>query len=125
MKHIKVASATPAQVSWLVTMIETDRLRAEGEPIKQWWLEQLATGQGAHPYATDWLWGGPLAERERIEVYTWGHDDYCAKATDFSRRPDGDGVFAEQFGETELLARMRCFVASVYGEEVDVPEGLL
>jgi hypothetical protein len=37
----------------------------------------------------------------------------------------GMGVTYLRFGDTPLIAAMRCFVASKLGDEVDVPEKLL
>ena len=83
-----------------------------------------------HPYyegfdygffpSTDWAQGGPIIERERINTIvtftgeTWiGHIGH-----------DGNYAF-HQTGPTPLVAAMRCYVASRFGEEIDVPEDLL
>ena len=62
-----------------------------------------------------WEQGGPIIEREKIDVcvdndgwFTW----YAKK---------GD---VERGGATPLIAAMRCYVASKLGPEVDVPEEL-
>ena len=65
--------------------------------------------------STDWEQGGPIIEREKIDVcvdndgwFTW----YAKK---------GD---VERGGATPLIAAMRCYVASKLGEEVEIPEAL-
>ena len=80
--------------------------------------------------STDWKEGGPIIEREGIELL-------CnLTATEASRFKDAHADWqafyrhqraTEQrsFGTTPLTAAMRCFVASKLGEEVDVPEELL
>lgn len=84
------------------------------------------------PYqpSTDWAQGGPIIEREGIDLY-------CNVPTN-PRHPDlywrGSWRarycrcgFGTEFihGETALIAAMRCFVASKLGDEVEVPEELL
>jgi hypothetical protein len=80
---------------------------------------------GERPYSpsTNWSSGGPIIEREKIPVW-WGGDMewHAALAT---ANPDGSGGidvragYADTFiGPTPLIAAMRAFVASRFGEEV-------
>ncbi len=69
--------------------------------------------------STDWSQGGPIIDREGIELkrsmtkpFVWAAFAY--------RSPR-----AHRCGPTPLIAAMRCFVASKMGDEVDVPSGLL
>jgi len=66
-------------------------------------------------YSINWTQGGPIIEREKIDVcvdndgwFTW-----CAKKGD-----------VELGGATPLIAAMRCYVASKLGDEVEIPEGM-
>ena len=68
-----------------------------------------------HFYSTDWSEGGPIIERERIDVYGFDGEQWGAE----------DNLRARQYGDTPLVAAMRCYVASKLGEEIDVPEALL
>jgi hypothetical protein len=67
-------------------------------------------------YSTMWSVGGPIIEREKIKlepVYRLkggAFVEWSAKALVY--------VFAME-GETALIAAMRCYVASKFGEEVD------
>ena len=70
-------------------------------------------GYPEHHYSADWAQGGPIIERERIELE---HDGFQWWA-----RIRADEDFS---GPTPLIAAMRCYVASVLGDEVDVPEEL-
>ena len=61
--------------------------------------------------ADDWEQGGPILEREKIELV-----------------PNGNGWDAMQAdqhipneGPTPLVAAMRCYVASKFGDEVELP----
>ena len=66
-------------------------------------------------YSTDWSQGGPIIERERIDLEcSFEGADWSAMS---STRKVGSGP-------TPLIAAMRCYVASKLGDEVDVPEEL-
>jgi hypothetical protein len=71
-----------------------------------------------------WEKGGPIIEREEInlEIHEGGH----TRAVFYrSRLPfDGQAKYHHQHGPTPLIAAMRCFVASRYGDTVDVPDAL-
>ena len=70
-----------------------------------------------------WEKCGPIIEREKITLdYDFdgqGLSLWTARKYAF----DGTLLFAE-FGETPLVAAMRCFCASRLGDEVDVPAEL-
>ena len=74
----------------------------------------------------DWAQGGPIIEREEIELHKWALDGWDARATNYSflNTPNERPEFARQHGPTPLIAAMRCVVASRLGDEVQVPEGL-
>ena len=63
--------------------------------------------------STDWSQGGPIIERERIEVIIW-QDIWSAMMRSST----------QQDGPTPLIAAMRCYVANKLGDEIDVPTGL-
>lgn len=65
-------------------------------------------------YSTNWSQGGPIIERENIELgrtpSEWRAQRYDAPCV--------------AHGPTPLIAAMRCYVVSKLGDEVDVPEEL-
>ena len=63
----------------------------------------------------NWQDGGPIIEREGINLNK-SFDGWWA-----SYKPS----VHETHGPTQLVAAMRCYVASKLGDEVDVPEELL
>lgn len=74
--------------------------------------------------STDWAQGGPIIEREQLNIgYSpevaddplepWLSDDYAGKVC--------SGMY---WGATPLIAAMRCYVASKLGDEVEIPEEL-
>jgi len=67
---------------------------------------------------TDWSQGGPIIEREKIDVM-WCGDRWCA----YAMTPDKETQLVED-GPTPLVAAMRGYVASRLGDEVDIPEEL-
>ena len=69
----------------------------------------------------NWTGGGPIIEREAICVFPWRPQDgpergwaACMGGGHTESAPQVDG-----FGSTYLIAAMRAFVASKYGESVD------
>lgn len=68
---------------------------------------------------TDWAHGGPIIERELVELSIDGASMdglWVAKSS---------GWYAPASGPTPLIAAMRCYVASKLGDEIEVPKELL
>lgn len=63
----------------------------------------------APEYSTDWAIGGPISEMERIDAKWTGEEWIAGK------------LVAWVPGPTELIAKMRCVVASRLGNSVDIP----
>lgn len=69
--------------------------------------------------SADWSQGGPIIERENIDIehYTpHAEPKYCIA---WMRHP------YKGRGSTALTAAMRCYVASKLGDEVEVPDELI
>ena len=66
-----------------------------------------------HFYSTDWALAGPIIEREKIELTHDGFEWWARIWAD-----------EDYEGPTPLIAAMRCYVASVLGDEVEVPDEL-
>ena len=64
--------------------------------------------------STDWAQGGPIIEREKIELTHDGFEWWARIWAD-----------EDYEGPTPLIAAMRCYVASQLGDEVEVPDELL
>jgi hypothetical protein len=62
----------------------------------------------------NWMQAGKIIERERICLIDQGGDYWQAVCG-----------WKEVFGDTPLIAAMRCYVASKLGDEVEVPDELL
>ena len=90
-----------------------------------WLMRDGIADMPLHAYtpSTDWAQGGPIIEREELQVYVANAVDgkWCAKPSD-SEYWDFDGA---AYGPTPLIAAMRCLIASKLGDEVDVPKELV
>ncbi len=73
-------------------------------------------GMPAFAYSTSWAQGGPIVEREKIEILPTLNPEY------WSCRVAKKSRWHE--GPTPLIAAMRCYVASKRGDTVEIPEGL-
>jgi hypothetical protein len=75
--------------------------------------------------STDWTIGGPLIERERIQLTTIYQHDLKVDNEWGAYLDDGrDIIDSVMGGHTPLAAAMRCYVASRLGDEVSIPEEL-
>ena len=79
-------------------------------------------------YSTDWAQGGPIIEREEIELKVLAN---CINTDDHPTFKPGDaweanlwpsdGDLIEHCGPTPLVAAMRCYVQHKLGDEVEIP----
>ena len=82
--------------------------------------------------STDWSQGGPIIEREQLSVeplYTAnGLDCWVAYGHNLRYTDAGDYIYGSdnrQYGPTPLIAAMRCYVASKFGDEIEIPKELV
>lgn len=88
-----------------------------------WIIDHAGVYQPLPKYSSDWSQGGPIIERKGISIR---YDEKDARGAWYAvmgkyrfLNPDHEGS-----GPTPLVAGMRCFVASEYGDEVEIPEEL-
>lgn len=76
--------------------------------------------------STNWAQGGPIIERERIQITSTqlGAGAWVA-STPHAVERDGYRKYCFNNGPTPLIAAMRCFVANKLGDEVEIPQELL
>ena len=75
-------------------------------------------------YSTDWSQGGPIIERESIDIFTEKKsypDSWLASVARYQNATKLVGWRIHQYGPTPLIAAMRCYVASVLGDTVEIP----
>ncbi len=82
--------------------------------------------RGYEPFAfsADWSHGGPIIEREYIQMGGGLRPNGDAHWHALKVREDKFGCYMG-YGPAPLIAAMRCFVASKLGDEVEIPEELL
>lgn len=79
-------------------------------------------------WSTEWQHGGPIVERERITV-DYGRGPTNTEWSAMVNTPSGSWVWkpplekdvVEEFGPTPLIAAMRAYVASKFGDKVELP----
>jgi hypothetical protein len=114
---MKTSELTGAVLDWAVATCEGyEVVRMRGNVIT--FLDRTDDGalnERQIGYSTDWAQGGPIIEREKIELI-----------------PNGEGWDAMQHdqhipneGLTPLIAAMRCYVASKLGDTVKIPDELV
>ena len=106
---MKTAELTGAQLNWAVQQCEGQRTDIDFA----WWTEDYTP-------STNWAQGGPIIEREQIELrFTAVLDTWYAQPNDM------DSVCQRKKGPTPLIAAMRCYVVSKLGDEVEMPSAVL
>lgn len=75
-------------------------------------------------YSTEWAQGGPIIERERVEITPPTSPDDPDQTWMAAVIPCCD-IGRLQTGSTPLIAAMRCYVGSKMGDEVEIPDELL
>ena len=116
---MKTSELTGAALDWAVAKCEPDDTLAiyfdesTGEPLCH---DDWPNNQEYKP-STDWAQGGPIIEREEIDVQSVGERYWRCKKS--------NGTHISGHGPAPLIAAMRCYVASKLGEEVDVPKELV
>jgi hypothetical protein len=85
--------------------------------------EQLTGVFAPVDYCGKWEFGGPIIEREGIALRAYDHN-----VQKWSAEPSINTVQTQlpafRTGPTPLIAAMRCYVASQFGDTVDIPEEL-
>jgi len=114
---MKVSELTGVALDWAVTKTEGFDSEVEGP---EW---------GLWGWATDWGQGGPIIEREGISLM-FENGDWIATALVPTCPVDSISMTAycrriRYFDYCPLVAAMRCYVASNFGEEIEVPDELM
>jgi len=99
---MKTSELTGAALDWAVAQCENFSVR-------------YGFDDNCPEYSTDWSQGGPIIEREMIELIP-----QTPALWDAMYR----GQHIPNDGPTPLIAAMRCYVASKLGDDVEIPEEL-
>jgi hypothetical protein len=112
---MKTSELTGPALDWAVAKCEGEEVSMVKGQLETRWTEN-----GWKP-SYDWAQGGPIIERETIDLQFEGPEWYA-----FMRYEAHDGYIRtlQYDGATPLIAAMRCYVASKLGDEIDVPDEL-
>jgi len=110
---IRVSEAKDVVLNWLVS-----------ESLGLDWYKP-DYGDACAAYSTDWSQGGPIMNREKIDVCHHNHGQTTTLVTCTLWFPNGDRRSIQMQGQTPLVAAMRCYVASKLGDEIEIPKELL
>ena len=115
---MKTSELTGAALDWAVA-------QAEGSVRLQYDSREgliINNVLGWIPYrpSVAWQQGGPIIEREGISL-SWGPR---LKEMEWEAECNANEFHNKQYGQTPLIAAMRCYVASKLGDDVDVPNEL-
>jgi hypothetical protein len=110
---MKTSELTGAALDWAVAQIEKPRL---SQSFARKNVVVLAHG-GLYAPTIDWAQGGPIIEREWIDLH-------CVNDSLWEAECPAPGGLAMQNGPTPLIAAMRCYVASKLGAEIHLPTEL-
>lgn len=111
---IKTNNLTGVDLNWAVSTCEgidqdTAILNITCGDDNGWFLDFIG----------DWAQGGPIIERHRIEICHLDNGEWRAQLN-----ANQWGVHCRHYGESPLIAAMRCYVASKLGDDVEIPEAL-
>ena len=117
---MKTSELTGAALDWAVAKCEGRGIEFD-DPRDPWLTRDGIADQPLHSYtpSTDWAQGGPIIERERIEVrYRVG--------VNMTASIDGkhEQSVPHRQPNAQLTVAMRCYVASKLGDTIDIPEEL-
>ena len=119
---MKTSELQGAALDWAVAKCEGLKVRVmSGVCHDVELLDMQVDGDTRIIYSTDWAQGGPIIERERLTVWFERHDDVDSGLPIWFAQ---DGYAPAMQGETPLVAAMRCYVAGILGDEVEVPDEL-
>jgi hypothetical protein len=111
---MKAFELTGAALDWAVAKcedlehyFEDGLVCLKGQPFDTHWLYWTPS--------TDWAQGGPIIEREKVELFI--RDEEWFAYSSFSTPEDFHG-------DTPLIAAMRCYVASQLGDTINIPKEL-
>jgi hypothetical protein len=107
--EVKTGELIGDALDWAVTKCEYDELAAKNIEYPQY-----AKFYSKISPSTIWSQGGPIIEREKITL-EWTGEDWIG----YIWHDD------EYFAPTPLIAAMRCYVASKFGDRVEVPDDLM
>ena len=117
---MKTSELTRSALDWAVAQceglehyIDDGLVCLKGQPFDTHWRYWTPSDE--------WAQGGPIIEREGINLDNYAKNPQWSAWTPAPERESGE---AQAYGTTPLIAAMRCYVASVMGNDIEVPNEL-
>jgi hypothetical protein len=111
---IKTSELTGTALDWAVA-------KCEGVKVEKIMGLRYWSSANWHQYSTDWAQAGPIIERNNIGVI-------CQSVTATGKyrcvELRNKNAIYYYYGPTILIAAMRCYCRSKFGNEVEIPEEL-
>lgn len=107
---MKTAELTGAALDWAVQQCEGKRKDIDFV----WWTDDH------YSPSADWAQGGPIIKRKTITLIYWRNEQTWEASCPVNR----SAISAHMKDTDPLIAAMRCYVASEYGYEIEIPEEL-
>ena len=117
---MKTSELTGAALDWAVAKCLNVDEYILNESFMTRWTDDDDECVDYH-YSSDWSQGGPIIEREGMNLHMESPDEWHASMWWDDTGGAGDILMK---GPTPLVAAMRCYVASKLGSLVDVPKEL-
>jgi hypothetical protein len=116
---VKTNDLTDVALDWAVAEADGTPIYRSGKTLSRMDVDGVVYWQPSF----DWSQGGPIIERECIQLA------YRVGVNWTATRVEGSSVCEvtvpyNQKGRAQLIAAMRCYVMSQLGDDVDVPEEL-
>lgn len=123
---MKTCELTGAALDWAVAKCEGITLYRSKEG--EWMTADYGQFNPRHgaPWwrpSSSWEQGGPIIERERMDIECWDFHSMPWKASMWWDDENSSGDI-QMYGPTPLIAAMRCYVAAMWNHEVEIPEEL-
>lgn len=120
---IKVSEATNLQLNWMVAKCEGLVIDVCDKYIRLTNTQDaLKYGRWTFMPAEDWLQCGTIISHERIAFTDKSFLNDPQRGW-LANLPNGK-IIDSQYGSTHLIAAMRCYVVSKFGDEVEIPDVL-
>jgi hypothetical protein len=114
---MKTNELTRTALNWAVAKCEGHDVFIKHAPVQVMYTPKGKRSWYIYTPSTNWSQGGPIIEREGIDVLTHAEHGWTAGYG------NNTGLYGN--GDTPLIAAMRCYVASKLGDEIEIPEELL
>jgi hypothetical protein len=120
---MKTNELTGAALDWAVAKCEGHDVFIKHAPVQVMYTPKGKRSWYIYTPSTNWAQGGPIIEREGIVVDSRKEYGWIAAREFWYLEDKADHALCSK-GETYLIAAMRCYVESILGDDINIPEEL-